>query len=247
MSQRSENIKKVIETADNYVGFRSFANKVNGFGAAARQDGQAWAGSFLDKVFDEAGVRVPSLVSTVSALAYYTRENSIYRSPQVGDLVFYSFSTDHHLGQPHIGLVTDVSEWKARGAFRATEGQVSSGLPKGPQESDGVYTRTRYSTDVIGFARPAYRTATVVPDTSPSHLPLIRLAEVQKSGVYVSVLQLALARVTAGANFNRGKLDAQTRSAIAQFQREHAIFKNGELDQATLDLLAHVSRVFRTV
>ncbi len=235
-------VQNLIDQARSHVGNRSRAQKINPYGAAVGQDGQAWAGSFLEVVFRESGEKgQPNLVSTTAALGEFTRSNRIFRVPKAGDLVFYNFSTDHAFAQLHIGLVTDVSKWKKTGAFRVVEGQTASGLPKGPQESDGVYERTRYGTDVLAFARPKYgKTLTVsVPDTGP----FVQPANVQpgKRGKSVVLLQSALNDAVGAVGMLRGTFDAPTVSAVARFQRyigytgERA---NGQPDETTLRRLA---------
>lgn len=214
-------IENVVAHARDHIGERSRVNKVNPYGAQVGYDGQAWAGSYLEMVMRWAGERgLPSLVSTASALSVFHREGRISVSPQVGDIVFYAFSTDHQFAQPHIGLVTDVSQWKLNGAFRAVEGQTASGLPRGPQENDGIYERTRFSTDVLAFARPAYGD-TEITEEPESGVPAVRPAQFQPNKVSKACvyLQTALHETVGARGMTRGKFDAATRSAVAAYQR----------------------------
>jgi hypothetical protein len=232
----------VIEHARSYVGFRSRANRVNGFGAGVRQDGKPWNGSFLETVFHETGVSIgPSLVSTTAALAHFNRTNRLFQKPRVGDIVFYAWSTDDDgMGQPHVGLVTEVRDFNRDSKFKAIEGMTNSGLPKGPQEHDGIYERTRYRTDVLAFARPKYERRATAPEPSPE-TPTVRPSQFVpgKTSKPTVLLQLALNGVLGNQEFNRGTFDAQTASAVRAYQRRIGILPPTEtVDLLTLNSLA---------
>lgn len=234
-----------METARKHIGYRSRAQKVNTYGAKLNMDGQAWAGAFLETVIRESGERgLPSFTSTTAALREFTRSNLLFRVPRVGDIVFYAFSTDNPLGQPHVGLVTDVSRWKADGLFKAIEGQTESGLPRGPQEADGVYERIRYATDVLTFARPNYNGETG-KTVHNSTAPFIRVPNVQpgKTGKSVVLLQQALADAVGASGMIKGKFDNATASAVAAYQRRIGYLNaNGVPDVTTLSRLAYDTR-----
>lgn len=241
----SETVNRVIERAKSYVGTRSRVNRVNPFGAKYGVNGQHWDGAFLQTVFDEEQVRVgTSLVSTVAALSAFMRMNRVFQKPRVGDIVFLAWSTDDDLAQPHVGIVTDVSDWKKLGKFRTVEGMASSGMPRGPKEADGVYERTRYSLEVIGFARPKYSQIETVNREPvdgeavlrPSTVPQKITNEYENSTV---LIQLALNRVTGASGLNRGIYDHLTRAAVSDFQRRIGhLDANGFPDFRTLAALA---------
>jgi hypothetical protein len=241
----SETVNRVLERARSYVGMRSRVNKVNDFGARYGVNGSNWDGAFLQTVFDEEQVRVgTSLVSTVAALSAFMRANRVYQKPRVGDIVFLAWSVDEPLGQPHVGIVTDVKDWKKLGKIRTVEGQASSGLPRGPKEADGVYERTRYSPEVVGFARPKYTAIETVNREPvdgeavlrPSTVPQKLMSEYTNETV---LIQLALNRVTGVTGLNRGVYDHLTRAAVSDFQRRIGhLDANGFPDFRTLASLA---------
>lgn len=239
---------RIINRAKEYVGFRSRAQKVNGFGAASGMNGTYWDGSFIETVLREEKLTAgSSLVSTTAALAAFVRENRLYQKPRPGDIAFFAWSTDDNgLGQPHVGIVTEVKDWKKLGKIRTVEGQASSGLPRGPKEPDGVYERTRYAPEVIGFARPKYRTVTSAPNREegeegavlrPSTVPQKITEEYGNSTV---LLQLALHKVTGVSGLNRGVYDQHTRAAMSDFQRRigYTDGATGFADYRTLSALA---------
>lgn len=233
----------VIEHARGYVGMRSRAFKSNGFGAKVGFSGKPWDGSFLATVLLETGVSCGvSLVSTTAALSFFNRTGRIFQRPAVGDLVFFAWSTDDDgFGQPHVGLVTDVRDWKTLNRFRSIEAQVSSGMPKGPTEEDGVFERTRYGSDVLAFVRPKFMTApSLSVDRGEGSKP-VRLANVKLGAKNSSVVavQRALSEVTDAFGFDPGRFDSQTRSAFMRFQVESGLLDgDGTPDVVSLELLA---------
>lgn len=258
-SARDKQVEEIIATAKSYVGYRARVNRVNQFGAKQGYDGLPWAGSFLETVLDESNtVGVPSLISTVAALAAFHRDSRVFREPKVGDIVFFAFSSESvdPFEQPHVGIVTNTDKWKVATSFDTIEGESESGAPRGPSGADGVYERTRFLTDVVAFARPVYRhvSDTTVPrplTDEESTVPVLRVPHVQpnRTSKGVVLLQNALWRVTGAGDFTKGKFDIHTQSAVAAFQREHGIVKaTGLVDDVTLKLLAEETHeeYFRT-
>lgn len=241
----------VIEHAKSYTGLRSRAFKSNGFGARVGFDGRPWDGSFLAVVFREAGVYPGvSLISSTAALAFFSRKFSMYRNPAPGDIVFFAWSTDDDgFGPPHVGLVTGVRDWRSRGAFRTVEAQVNSGMPKSHSESDGVYERTRFASDVLGFARPVYVSAESVPSVLTAPLVLLSDVRTGKLSNANALVQLALADYLGVSGFERARYDRTTQSAMLRFQKENGMLRGDGLpDARSLDALARVTgyRFFRT-
>jgi peptidoglycan hydrolase-like protein with peptidoglycan-binding domain len=155
--------------------------------------------------------------------------------------------------------VTDVSRWRVDGAFKAIEGQVNAGQPKGPLEENGVYERTRYAPDVLTFARMPWKLKlkgmptlkknnSEVPLVIPAHLT--RCMTTQQASTAkpqyrraVEAVQLALASHP-GVNFrnaDRGVFNLKSRSAFAAFQRFNGVnhsAADGVPDENSLALLA---------
>ena len=234
---RNKNTETVIETARQHVGYRSRAQRVNQYGAQLGSDGMPWAGAFLEIVMREAREHtLPNLNNTASALAEFTRLNRNFRVPQVGDLVFYGFNTDGPFTQPHIGIVTDVSKWKTDGMFKAIEGQTASGMPKGPQESDGVYERRRYATDVLTFVRPKYGVTTKQGAMSEF---VVHPSDVhRKSGKAITAVQLALADAVGAQGMAKGVADGHWVSAVQAYQRRIGAQPTGIVDEVFLARLS---------
>ena len=235
-------IHPLAQAASAYTGYT--ARDVNNTFAISTgyTGGFQWDGSFIDRVLKdaEAASSLPSHVNTAVALAFYIKNGWLHSKPAPGDLVFYNFPTASQtvsFDPGHVGVVTDVSKWKTASTFRAIEAQVSSGLPKAASDTNGVYERTRYETDVAAFVRipnrllgvstqdlevPAatsniqVRTAYLdrcVPGKVQTAKPEFRKA--------VEAVQVALSNHPGVQlrNVDRGVYNGQTRAAIAAFQR----------------------------
>lgn len=247
-------LPNIIEHAQTYVGMRSRAFKANGFGEKFRVSGKPWDGAYLETVLRELGYTCGvSLVSSTAALGYFNRENRIFRVPKAGDLVFFAWSTDGDgFGPPHVGLVTDASEFKKTGLFRTVEGMIDPGTPRGHKEQDGVYERVRTVSDVLAFARPVY---TVIPKPLAPTLTVgseeyVRVSDFRlgKSNRSTVLLQTALFKTIGAYGFEKGKFDRQTQSAVLRFQRECGFMEtDGMPDEKTLMELGARSGVFLLV
>jgi len=255
----------IVETASAYLGYTA-RQQNNTFAISTGYTGTfQWDGSFVDRVLRESGYNgVPSHANTTTALSFYTKNYLLRRVPKPGDIVFYSFSAQGGTATfdpPHIGIVTDTSRWRVDGAFKAIEGQVNSGQPKGPTEENGVYERTRYAPDVLTFARMPWKLKlklngmptlkknnNEVPLVIPAHLT--RCMTTQQASTAkpqyrkaVEAVQLALASHP-GVNFrnaDRGVFNLKSRSAFAAFQRFNGVnhsAADGVPDENSLSLLA---------
>ena len=235
----------IVEQAKRHVGYRAQPNRQSAFQLAGYK-GEPWNGTFVDRVLhdafgDFAEVR---FVSTVTALGYYVKRNRLYFRPQVGDIVFFNFASDplHAFEQPHIGVVTEVQG----NAIRTVEGETAPGTPQGSQLVDGVFERTRYLHETVGFVRP-------VPIAEPSELepgaPTVKMSYFSSNPDTkrraVETVQRALNRVRPQWSFNRGKKDGEFKAAFGTYARESGWVRNrGELDAAVLDNLVDRTGLF---
>jgi hypothetical protein len=184
--------------------------------------GLPWDGSFIDVVARESGVSLPPCVYTPTGMAEFIRLRRMHSRPQPGDIVFYNWSTGENFGSPHVGIVSDVTDWDRLKRIRVIEGMVNSGLAKASPVNDGVFERTRYGFDVIGFGRPNFNVQPANGNTKKADgLPVIHLSNLQlgKKHRDVARVQLALAQVVSLRNAKQGAFDGQTISAYARYQR----------------------------
>jgi hypothetical protein len=217
---------ELVEKARSYIGFTARALKANGFSEKTGYPGGPWAGAFLETVLREFGlpqVGRASLASSSAAMKAYGKK--LYRTPRIGDLVFFAFSQDSEFGEPHIGIVSENRDFKKLKSFRVIEGQTATGLPRGNQDTNGVYERTRYLTDVVGFGRinigSSKKTQVPADQSAAEVLQVLKPSNIQygKRSSSTEMLQVALAQVTDGSEFERGVFEDRTRSAFAAYQR----------------------------
>lgn len=251
-------VHPLVEAAREYVGYTARPG-ASVFQTELGYTGEAfqWDGAFIDRIFKDSNTEGPAHLHTASALAFYIRNGMLRTKPLPGDLVFFAYSGEGGkpaFDAPHIGVVTDVARWKSHGSIRIIEGQVSNGLPKSPQDGNGVYERTRYATDVLCFVRTRKTKRLPAADAQPSTLHIVKAAHLNRCTSAaqaasakpehrksVELVQVALAEHPAVQlrNAERGVFNGQTRSALAAFQRYHGMANaTGALDLQTLEALA---------
>lgn len=236
----------LAEAASALVGYTS-RDSNNIFLIAAGYTGTfQWDGAFIDYICKTASASgLPSHANINAALSFYLRNGWVHKNPQPGDLVFYNFPLNGGTATfdpMHIGLVVKTDTWKSDSRFIAVEGNVDSGLPKGPRDNNGVYERARYATDVLAFVRIPKRNFSLYatdasqpsedPQPSTSHIikpaHLNRCASTQQASTAspefrksVEIVQLALAAHPAVRlqNADRGVFNGKTRAAFAAYER----------------------------
>lgn len=253
---------QLAEAASAYVGYTCRQGNSSIFGPA----GQPWDGSFIDYIAQELEITgLPKHWHSSAALAFYIKSGRIFKTPARGDIVFYTSTVDGGLEAPHVGIVSDVSSWKKHSTLKAIEANVSSGLPRGSQENNGVYERLRFSSDVLAFARPNFsykksRHLELIGSGSKPTLHIVRPSHLircqdRKSAMTASpgvrksveLIQIALGTHPAVMlnNADRGIFNPKTRAALAAFQRYIGyINPTGEPDLRTLQELAGACGLF---
>lgn len=243
-----------LSEAASQVGYTSRPNRNSAFGERTGYNSQPWSGSFIDYVAQRTDVDIPSCAYAAAALQYFVRTGRFHVRPKPGDIAFFAFSTGAHFEMPHVGIVTDTTGVTFNGSFKTIEAEIDPGTPKGQNTRDGVHTRVRYLTDVIGFGRPNFRrTRLKLPagggpedlqlSTNNVKLPKVNLARVLswKPCMDVELIQIALSTTVDLQNAKKGFFDAQTKSAFANFQRSVGYVgpdASGIPDVKSLQLLA---------
>ena len=144
----------VVEVALKEVGYVEEPENITKFGKFTKADGLPWCGSFVNFCFHEAGVKLPSMVSTAAG-AHKLKEVSrwVETEPKVGDLAFMDFPHDGVDRISHIGIVVGV---KSKTVI-TIEGNTSG---SGDQRNGGmVMIKERAfgsGKEVVGFGRPKF-------------------------------------------------------------------------------------------
>jgi hypothetical protein len=120
----------LIQVALAEVGTAETGNNETKYGKHMKADKLPWCGSFLNWCADQAGVKVPNVVSTKAGAEAFKKNKQWYETPKIGDFVFFDFIIDDKVTINHIGLVIRVSEKQ----IVTIEGNTSGG---GDQRNGG--------------------------------------------------------------------------------------------------------------
>lgn len=151
---------EVIAQAASWAGFAENPPGSNRtpFGAWYGIDGAPWCGQFVSYVFWHAGLPLPA--STTKGFAYtpagadwFRRQGRYFRTPQVGDVVFFYWLSAGRIA--HCGIVERV---EPDGSFYSWEGNTST---SGDRTGGRVLLQHRALATVNvdrggGFGRPSY-------------------------------------------------------------------------------------------
>ena len=154
MSYPTGTAAAVVEVALAEVGTVEEGDNLTKYGKFTKADGLPWCGSFVNWCFHEAGVKLPSMVSTAAG-AHKLKEVSrwVDSEPKIGDLAFMDFPHDGVDRISHIGIVVGV---KAKSVI-TIEGNTSG---SGDQRNGGmVMVKERAfgsGKEIVGFGRPKF-------------------------------------------------------------------------------------------
>jgi hypothetical protein len=160
---------RFIEVALAEVGTIEEGDNLTKYGKHMKADGLPWCGSFVNWCADQAGVKIPSMVSTAAgANKMKDLGRWIDAKPQVGDLCFMDFPHDGIDRISHIGIVVKAGT----NSVICVEGNTSG---SGDQRNGGMVMikRRAIGKEVVGFGRPklvAYSgeyPAVEIPDETP--------------------------------------------------------------------------------
>lgn len=240
-----------LEIAKSHLGYKTRPSGLSDFGTQTGYSGHAipWSGAFIDVVARDANVIMPACVYTPSGLGEFVAGRRVVSEPEPGDIVFYVFPTTDQFSMPHVGIVTDVADYKVTGVFTAIEAQVSSGLPRASTDKTGIFERPRWKYDVIAFARPDFelRPGSVEMQTGPVFVNE-RTIRPGKSNAGVQAVQNALVSVAGLADFSAGAFDMATQRAYARWQRQIGYVHpdcTGIPDRSSLKILGHRTGAFQ--
>lgn len=106
-----------------------------------------WCMAFVQWCFDRAGMRLPCVTASCSALENWFKRNKpdkVVKTPRPGDIVIYTFG--------HTGIVESAGS----GYITAIEGNTSPGNAGSQSNGGMVCRRTRASYTVKAYLRPDY-------------------------------------------------------------------------------------------
>ena len=155
---------------------------------------------------------MPACVYTPSGLAEFIFSRRWRSDPKPGDVVFFSFATKQTdpFGMPHVGIVTDVSEWRRLERFQSVEGQVDGTVK--------IVTRGKFET--LGFGRPNFKVRPGRRNLQTGSV-FVNSEKIKPGsrGSDVLNVQLALVKLAGLKNHTPAVFDLETQRAFARWQR----------------------------
>jgi hypothetical protein len=141
----------IIQTAITEVGTVEKGENLTKYGKFTKADGLPWCGSFVNWCANEAGVKIPSMVSTAAGAQKMKDQGRWKETPKLGDLCFMDFPSDNLDRISHIGIVIKVG----LKSVLCIEGNTSG---NGDQRNGGmVMIKERFlGKEIVGFGRPKY-------------------------------------------------------------------------------------------
>jgi hypothetical protein len=141
----------LIAVAFAEVGTIEKGENLTKYGKFTKADGLPWCGSFVNWCANEAGVKIPSMVSTAAGAQKMKDLGRWNEVPKLGDLCFMDFPHDGVDRISHIGIVAKVG----LKSVLCIEGNTSG---TGNQRNGGmVMVKERFlGKEIVGFARPKF-------------------------------------------------------------------------------------------
>lgn len=252
--RRNDKIPKLIATAEAWLGFTPTGGRTP-FGAKTGYDGATWDGSFIDSIFHEQGIHIPSCAYSSSGLAEFIKQGRFHLKPQPGDIAFFVYSTGDKFGSAHVGLVADTSRYLTDGLVGTIEGQTSSGLAKSDPSLLGVFRRARSRHEILGYGRPNYNRKNEGQPGEGYKNPTGQRAQISLSSIQpgrrnksIGLVQLALTKTIGSlGRITPDLFDGSTQQAYARWQRMNGYVgndANGIPDSSSLQLLGDSTKIF---
>ncbi len=145
---------RLLEVAVAEVGTVEQGDNLTKYGKFTKADGLPWCGSFVNWCADQAGVKIPSMVSTAAGAHRLKEVNRWSNMPQLGHLAFMDFPHDGVDRISHIGIVVGLIDTKT---CVTIEGNTSG---SGDQRNGGmVMIKVRNyapGKEIVGFGIPKF-------------------------------------------------------------------------------------------
>lgn len=214
-------LEKVIAGAKSYIGVKeSPANSNNVefntwyYGRPVSGASYPWCAVFVSYVFDKfAKGLVKKTASCAEMGNEFKKNNMFFKNPEVGDIVFFKFSTNKRWTN-HVGIVVEV---KTPNSFVTVEGNTSC---TSNDNGGSVMVRSRTMSNVVGFGRPAY-------DKESKTFNVPKTVKKGSVGITVRNLQALLSNKGYDPGPIDGEFGEKTRSALVKFQTNNGLTPDG--------------------
>ena len=148
----------VIDAAKGELGYQETGNNDTKYGKWYGLNNQPWCAMFVSWCFAQAGLSQgiaaqtkKGFASCDAGLKWFAKRNKIVPvgQAQAGDIVFFQFDADAQAD--HVGIVIKNDGKKY---LWCIEGNTSGDTKGSQSNGDGVYTKKRAYSLVMGVARP---------------------------------------------------------------------------------------------
>jgi len=146
---------RLIEVAIAEIGYVEKPVNRTKYGEFMNADSLPWCGSFVNWCAHEAGVKLPSMVSTAMGAERLKDVGRWHSKPERGDLAFFDFPGDGIDRISHIGIVVQVDG----NSVLTVEGNTA---PSGGDQRNGGQVMLKHrqfgaGTSIVGFGRPKFK------------------------------------------------------------------------------------------
>jgi CHAP domain/Putative peptidoglycan binding domain len=234
----------VLEVAARQIGYTESpaGSNMTKYGAWYGMNGVPWCAIFVSYCFSVAGCRLP--ITTSKGFAYcpygvdwFKDNKKWFKTPQIGDLVFYNWSGDGIAD--HVGIIESIH---SNGSVISIEGNTSTS-----NNSNGgqVMRRTREKNYQLGFGRPSYSmVSTSTPNPSfpawPGYYitltsPLMSSNEILRWQKQMINRDWDLGLGGSTGKGDTGEFNARCAQVLKQFQEEKSLEVDGILGPESWD------------
>lgn len=149
----------VIDAAESELGYAETGNNDTKYGKWYGLNNQPWCAMFVSWCFAQADLSElvaaqtkKGFASCEAGLKWFSKKGKIVPVGQAraGDIVFFQFDEDAQAD--HVGIV--IKNWKRKSTLVTIEGNTSGNTKGSQSNGDGVYTKKRAYSLVMGVARP---------------------------------------------------------------------------------------------
>lgn len=232
-------VEKIIETAKAEIGVKENPSGSNNvkyntdyYGRAVSGSAYPWCAAFCYWVFKKAGLS--HLFYGGNKTAYCPSIESYYKSigrwytsnPKKGDLVLFDFGGNGV--SEHIGILEKVN---SDGTYSVIEGNTSV---TSNDNGGNVMRRTRYKSQIKGFARPKYDGSTETTQKGENTVNVtLTVLEKGSKGAEVKTLQRLLNALGYSCGEVDGDFGTATEKATKNFQKAKGLTVDGIVGKAS--------------
>ena len=222
-------IEKIITIANARVGLTEYPPNSNNvdcntwyYGHEVSGANYKWCCVEQQYIFNLAGASnlIKRTAKCEDLKNWYQSKNRIFNTPEVGDHVFLTFSSNRSIG--HIGYVVKVY---SDGSVDSYEGNTSSSNKGSQSNGGGCFVRHRTKKNIVCFGRPEY--VDIQYDK-----PVRKTIKKGDAGIDVKDLQNKLRTLKFGCKAS-GYFDDLTEQCVIYYQTTHGLEVDGVVGPQT--------------